>query len=107
LEVLVHANLGHIPHTHAVIAIEIPDDFGVERLLAGDLPGWDDANQVVSRRFGDAWLVGARTPILMVPSLVTQGREHNLLLNPAHPEFSRIVPTPPEAVIWDERLFRK
>ena len=43
----------------------------------------------------------------MVPSQVTQGREHNLLLNPGHPGSTRIVPLPPEPVMWDERLFLK
>jgi RES domain-containing protein len=30
----------------------------------------------------------------------------NLLLNPAHPDFARLVLEPPVAVAWDARLFR-
>ena len=45
-----------------------------------------------------------RFAVLVVPSLVTQGREDNILLNPAHPEFARITHTPPEPVVWDNRL---
>ena len=106
LEVLVHANIGRIPQTHSVITIEIPDDLALERMAASGLPEWQAPNQLASRTFGDRWLADAQTAVLMVPSLVTQGREHNLLLNSAHPDFARITSTAPEPVIWDERLFR-
>jgi RES domain-containing protein len=104
LELLVHANLNRLPHTEAVLAIEIPEELAVERLVAADLPGWNAPDQAVSRVFGDRWLAEARSAVLMVPSLVTQGLEDNILLNPAHPEFARITHTPPEPVVWDKRL---
>jgi RES domain-containing protein len=105
LEVLVHANLNRLPRSHAVVTIEIPGDLVVERLLASALPGWDATNQAASRALSDRWLSDARTAVLLVPSLVTQGREHNVLLNPAHADFPRITCTPPEPVVWDNRLF--
>ena len=74
-----------------------------ERAVASGTYG--HSNQAVSQAFGDRWLVEARTAVLLVPSLVTQGREHNILLNPAHPDFARITHTPPEPVVWDDRLF--
>lgn len=105
LEILVHANLNRLPRTQAVLTVEIPDDLGVERLLVSALPGWDAPNQAASRAFGDRWLADARTAVLLVPSLVTHGREHNVLLNPTHADFSRVTYTPPEPVVWDDRLF--
>ncbi|MGD0730551.1 MAG: RES domain-containing protein [Terracidiphilus sp.] len=105
LEIIVHANLNRLPRTYAVLAIEIPDSLAIEHLEAADLPGWDSPNQPVSQAFGNRWLTEARSAVLVVPSLVTQGREHNVLLNPAHPDFPRIAHTPPEAVVWDRRLF--
>jgi RES domain-containing protein len=105
LEILVHANLNRLPRTQAVLIIEIPDHLTVELLAASDLPGWNAPNQAASRAFGDRWLAEARTAVLMVPSLVTQGRENNVLLNPAHPDFALIRHSPPEPVLWDERLF--
>lgn len=105
LEVLVHANVGRVPQTHATIAIDIPDSLLVERLSASDLLGWQDANQVMSRAFGDRWLAEARSAVLLVPAVVTRGREHNILLNPTHPDFAKITHSAPEAVAWDERLF--
>ena len=107
LEVLVHANLERLPRTQAVLAIEIPDDLAGERLAASDLPGWNAPNQAVSRAFGDRWLAEARSAVLMLPSLVTQGHELNLLLNPSHPEFARIRVAGTEPVVWDERLFSR
>jgi RES domain-containing protein len=107
LEILVHANLNRLPRTHALLTIEVPADVTVERLAASDLPGWDLPNQAISRAFGDRWLDDARTSVLLVPSLVTQGREHNVLLNPAHPDFACIAHSRPEPVAWDERLFAR
>jgi RES domain-containing protein len=107
LEILVHANLNRLPHTHAVLTIEIPESVSVERLMASDLPGWNSSSQIDSRAFGDRWLAEARTAALIVPSFVTQGREHNLLMNPNHPEFARILHNAPEPIVWDERLFPK
>jgi RES domain-containing protein len=107
LEVLVHSNIGRVPTTHAVIAIEIPDELPVEKLEGAYLLGWHAPDMRVSREFGDRWLAESRTAVVMVPSLVTQGREHNLLLNPAHAEFGSLTYSAPEPVIWDERLFRR
>ncbi len=105
LEILVHANLNRLPRTHAVMVIEIPDDLPLEQLEASRLPGWNAPDQAVSRAFGDLWLAEARTVALLVPSFVTQGRERNVLLNPAHADFARLRPAAPEPVLWDNRLF--
>jgi RES domain-containing protein len=106
LEILVHANLNRLPRTHAVIVIEIPAGLTMETLTATEPPGWNGQDLAASRDFGDRWLAEARTAVLWVPSLITQGREHNVLLNPAHPDFARITHSAPEPVVWDERLFR-
>jgi len=33
-------------------------------------------------------------------------REGNVLINPGHPDFTHITASAPEAVVWDERLFK-
>jgi RES domain-containing protein len=38
------------------------------------------------------------------PSVVAR-REGNVLINPRHPDFSGIVASAPEPVVWDARLF--
>jgi RES domain-containing protein len=107
LEVLVHANLGVVPKTHAVVEIHIPDDLPREALAGRDLEGWANEDLSASRRFGDLWLEEGRTAVLLVPSIVLQGREVNVLFNPDHPDFPRIRATTPEPVVWDLRLFAR
>jgi len=105
LEVLVHSNLGRVPKTHAAIEISIPNAVAVESLDGLSLPGWDAAGQVASRAFGDEWLGTKRSAVLLAPSTVLRGREHNVLINPEHPDFLRIVASEPQDVQWDSRLF--
>ena len=107
LEVLVHSNLGRIPKTHAVVEITIPNAIKIETVEMSAVPRWDWEDQIASRTFGDQWLRERRTAILLVPSVVTRGREHNVLLNPGHPDFKRVKASSPQDVVWDERLFRR
>jgi RES domain-containing protein len=58
----------------------------------------------VARAFGDAWIREQRTAVLVVPSVVAR-REMNVLLNPRHADFKKIVAASPEPVVWDARLF--
>jgi len=106
LEVLVHANLGRVPGTHAIVEITIPDAVVTEILAPESLPSWDADDQTPSRAYGDLWLQENRTAVLLVPSVVTCGREHNILLNPEHPEFKHVTTSKQQDVIWDKRLFR-
>ena len=105
LEVLAHSNLGRVPKTHAVVEIKIPDTIAVESLNGEDLPGWGDENQSASRAFGDQWLNEQRSAVLLVPSVVCGGREHNVLINPEHRDYRQIKAGEPEEFRWDKRLF--
>ncbi|MDT7817431.1 MAG: hypothetical protein QOH35_687 [Acidobacteriaceae bacterium] len=106
LEVLVHSNLSQPPKQHRVVRIEVPDELKVETVLLNTVPGWDDEDMRASRAFGDRWVGESRSPILRVPSVITQGRENNVVCNPAHPDFGLIRASDPELVLWDARLFR-
>jgi RES domain-containing protein len=103
LEVLVHANLSHIPRTHRSVRIEIPEPL-IERVNETDVPGWKQQDLLASRAFGDRWLAEARSAALLVPGVATGGREHIVLIDPRHPQFARIQAGAPEAVAWDSRL---
>jgi RES domain-containing protein len=105
LEILVHANIGRIPKTHAAVEIHIPDDLAFARFDQPQLLDWSSVDDSVSRSFGDRWLEEKRYCLLLVPSAVTRGREHNLLINPEHPDFARITCSEPQDVLWDDRLF--
>ncbi len=105
LEVLVHANLPQPPRNHKVVQIDIPDRVTIENVRLHAVEGWDAEDMVASRAFGDQWIQEARSAVLRVPNIVTQGREHNLVINAAHPQFSLISASKPEAIAWDARLF--
>lgn len=105
LEVLVHANLGVLPKNHRAVRIEIPEKVSIETVLPEQVPGWDAEDMAVSRAFGDAWIEEKRAAVLRVPSVVTAGRECNVVINAQHAEFAMIRAGEPELVAWDRRLF--
>ena len=107
LEILVHANLSVPPKNHRVVRITIPDSMKIESMRPPDLIGWNSEDLVTSREFGDAWLKEQRTAVLRVPSVITEGRESNILINPLHPQFDLILASEPETIHWDMRLFSK
>jgi RES domain-containing protein len=105
LEVLVHANLSVPPKNHGVVRITIPEPLNIETAESSALVGWDSEDLTVSRGFGDTWLREMRTAVLRAPSVITEGRENNILINPLHPHFSKISVSEPEHIHWDSRLF--
>ena len=105
LECLAHAGIGRVPRSHVAIEIAIAATVRVERHDESSLPaGWDHADLPVARAFGDAWVRERRTAVLVVPSVVAR-REGNVLLNPQHADFKKVVAGSPEPVVWDARLF--
>lgn len=107
LEVLVHLEdpevLGNL---FSWASLEIPPDL-LETLKPETLPaGWnDDESSRITRALGDAWLGSMRSAVLAIPSVVTPG-EWNYLLNPAHPDFPRILIGTPQPFRPDPRLLR-
>jgi len=106
LEVLVHANLSQPPKNHRMVQINIPEEIKVETVSIEQIESWDAAEMIASRAFGDEWIESKRTAILRVPSVITRGRDSNLVINPAHPQFPLITHGVAEPVYWDARLFR-
>jgi RES domain-containing protein len=105
LECLAHAGIGRVPRTHVAIEITIANAVTVERCDESTLPvGWDHADLRVSRAFGDAWIRERRTAVLVVPSVVAR-KEGNVVINPQHADFHKLIAGKPEPVIWDARLF--
>ncbi len=103
LEKLVHTN-GRMPKHQVCVIFEAPDSLRCASLEPAEIPGWDDADMVASRKAGDAWLEKASTAVLRVPSVVFDV-ERNVLINPGHADFRRIKLVGTEVVRWDERLF--
>jgi len=103
LEILVHAS-GAVPRSQGYVEIEIPARLSIEEVTPADVPRWDSHSFRAARAFGDRWYDEQRTPVLMVPSLVTRV-ERNVLISQEHPDFRRIRATRPLPVRWDARLW--
>jgi RES domain-containing protein len=103
LEKLVQANPRLPPNQH-YIEITLPCGLSYEVLTKDQLPGWAAKEPSVAQDFGAAWVREKRSAILLVPSIVAR-IEQNVLINPAHAEFSDITPSLAYPVWWDERLF--
>ena len=106
LERLVYTGIGRVPRDSRYVEIEIPDDLPVETVALLDLPGWDSADLAASRAFGDRWQAEGRGAVLSVPSVVT-GIDRNLVLNPRHADFARLIAGAEQPVTWDRRLFSR
>jgi RES domain-containing protein len=93
--------------THRYVIADVPVGVTVERHDETTLPhGWDAESNSATRSFGDLWLSEARSAILLVPSVVAK-LEWNALVNPAHPDATRLTLATAEKVVWDKRLFER
>jgi RES domain-containing protein len=105
LEILVHAS-GSVPKGQGYIEIEIPAGLSVEEIAPEDVPRWESPSFETARKFGDRWYDERRTPVAIVPSVVTLV-ERNVLINREHPDFARIRASQPRPVRWDARLWKR
>lgn len=103
LEKLVHANAVLPPNQH-YIRVTIPNGTSYEVFQPENHPGWDGASEAICKAFGEAWHRGARSALLLVPSIPAR-IERNILINPEHPDAKGIAHELPEPVWWDDRLF--
>ena len=105
LEILAHTlHPRTLPGPHHAVRIEFPEDV-IEMLTAEALPGWETKGSYEALEFGDQWLETGRTAVLIVPSVPSRPIGRTVLINPDHPDASRLVVSEPFAVPWDERLF--
>jgi RES domain-containing protein len=103
LEILVHLNP---PVSFKYVAIRIRfSEALTEKFARGKLPaGWrEEPPPSSTKQIGDAWVLEARSAVLVLPSVIIPG-EPNYLLNPAHPDFKKISISKPERFSFDSRL---
>ena len=104
LEILVHAS-GSVPKSQGYVEIEIPSGLSIEKITQDDLPQWDTPSFEATRAFGDRWYDERRTPVLIVPSVVTLV-ERNVLINQEHSDFPLVQASQAVPVRWDARLWK-
>jgi RES domain-containing protein len=100
LENLVHMSNADFPVGYVSVSALIPDELRVltEDEIREDLPN------AGPRELGDHWVGSLASAVLRVRSAVIP-KEFNFLLNPRHPEFSKISADPVAPFVFDERLF--
>ncbi len=107
LEILVHLDGPELLQRYVLIGVEIAETL-VRDVLPADLPlNWRaDPVPATVRQIGDKWIESGASAVLRVPSTLVPA-ESNFLLNPAHPDFKKLVIQDPIAFHFDARLAKQ
>lgn len=107
LETVVHLNSGGLSFNRFLVAIEVPDDLWSNARVetaASLRVGWDaEPAGGASIGFGSAWVRSAVSAVLRVPSVIVP-EEANALINPEHPDSTRITAVKVRKWLYDPRL---
>lgn len=107
LEVRVHLDLPFdlLPDDYVLMRITAPDDIPTRAIVPEDLPaGWRQPDSPTCRPIGDAWLAERTSVLLRVPSAIIPF-EHNVLINPRHPDSAVLTVTDITPFTCDPRLW--
>jgi RES domain-containing protein len=105
LEYFVHLDSDDPPPELVLAMADVPDDLNRDQMRVEKLP----ANWRVSpappelANIGEAFVQDAKRAVLLVPSVLSP-TENNWLLNPAHPDFRKIILRATEPLSYDSRL---
>ena len=106
VETFVNLEPNLAPSDLVAIAGEIPDAVEILKVTLENLPAkWNRGREESLRKVGDAWVREGLTVALRVPSAAIRG-EWNVLINPAHKDFSHVRFEEPEPFEFDVRMFR-
>lgn len=107
LEIMVNTSSPYVPADMVYAPIDIPDRLRRTRLDIAALPkNWFASLAPVECQLaGDSWVRRGDTVALLVPSGVAR-IESNVLLNPAHPDFTRLTIGDVAPLDIDNRLIR-
>lgn len=109
LETAVHLEADDLPLNRFLVELLVPDTVwhARTRWRHEDLPlGWTARPEgKVSLDLGDAWLAGAASALLELPSVIVP-EESNVLVNPAHGDAALITARKRRAWFFDARLRR-
>ena len=106
LEVLVHHRVPLPPFEFVALAAEIPVRLRIETISVQDLPtGWQtDPAPIERQNMGSDWLQRASSLVLAVPSVII-ATEFNYLINPRHPDFTRLKIQPATPFTFEGRFW--
>jgi len=105
LEYLVHVDSDILPDALVSVRATIPDSLKMETIHTANFPvcGKDKIIPGGLQQLGTHWANHAKSPVLKVPSVVIE-HEWNYVLNPLHPDFSKISWDAGRGFSFDPRL---
>lgn len=105
-EVAVHFTLATLPPDYMMITIFIPDNIRLQKIATSELPtDWNVfPHPLVTQSIGDKFVEENKHCLLQIPSSVTFG-DYNFLINPKHPDFSKIEIVEAIKFPFDKRIF--
>jgi RES domain-containing protein len=106
LEILVHLDRDTIPDDLKIISLTIPDELIIsfdEKKFQKILRSENSISEF--KQEGQKWLSSKKSLALKTSSVLITG-EHNILINPEHPDFKKIKIGKVESFIFDNRFFR-
>ena len=106
LEILVHVDPATAPSPLSLMYAEIPDSISTLQIKEHELPkNWRDIDPspVALQKMGDSFINDGKAAVLIVPSVIAPN-DTNVLLNPAHPDFSKITLHQEGSFEFDPRL---
>lgn len=109
LELFVHLTRNDLKLCRSLLAIpvEIPASLKLDKVWLKELPpDWRTSPPPSSTKaLGTAWAEKGNSAVLLVPSAIIP-EEHNLVLNPRHPDFRKIKTGKPCAFMIDKRMWK-
>lgn len=109
LEKLVHVEDPTLLPRLVMVSYDVPDDIGADRYDLINLPGDWRQREAFTQRVGDEWLNSVSAALFFVPSAIvpiSDGPDHNVLINPRHPAAARIKIARVDPFELDVRLFK-
>ena len=107
METVVHLSSGDsLPLNRFLVEVSIPFAVWKSRIEfdRADHVGWDaEPPGKVSMDWGTAWVQGKTTLLARVPSVIVP-EEINILINPLHPDVSKIAAVKVRKWTYDQRL---
>ncbi|MEI6576020.1 MAG: RES family NAD+ phosphorylase [Bacteroidota bacterium] len=106
-EVAVHFSLATLPDDYRMVTIYIPEEIPIKAIPEKNLPyGWNSfpyGNAI--KNHGDEFIRKNKYCLLKVPSAITKG-DHNILINPFHPDFKYVKITHNDPFPLDRRILK-
>jgi RES domain-containing protein len=107
IEYFVHLDPQDPPKDLLVVTAEIPDTASRTSISTKQLPAnWRESPAPSElAEIGDGFVHNGRAAILIAPPALAPA-ESNWLINPGHPDFSKIRVHPPESFEYDSGFFK-